>query len=121
MDSSNGGDAKRSRQARDHMANERTYLAWLRTAANVMVLGLAIVTFANKTTWFSAMAGGILVVVGACGLIYGTSRYRRVNREIESGHYITGSRGRGPMLASAVLIVAILAALFLLFVPEFVV
>lgn len=32
-----------SSRARDHMANERTHLAWLRTAANVMVVGLAIV------------------------------------------------------------------------------
>ena len=30
---------------RDHLANERTQLAWLRTGANVMVVGLAVARF----------------------------------------------------------------------------
>lgn len=110
-------DGGRSR-TRDHLANERTYLAWLRTAANVMILGVAIAKFANGTTLFSVAAGGVLIFVGAAGLIYGTRRYRRVNREIESGRYLTGSRGRGPVIASIVLIIAVLAALALLIVPE---
>lgn len=118
-DSANGGDGKRSR-ARDHLANERTYLAWLRTAVNIMVLGLAIAGFSKKTTLFSVIAGGVLIAVGAVGLIYGTSRYRRVNRELESGCYVTGSRGHGPTLASLVLIIAVLVALALLIVPDFV-
>ncbi|WP_139307046.1 DUF202 domain-containing protein, partial [Modestobacter sp. DSM 44400] len=36
-DEAGGGNPGR---ARDHLANERTYLAWLRTGANVMVVGL---------------------------------------------------------------------------------
>lgn len=118
-DSANGGGGNRSR-ARDHLANERTYLAWLRTAVNIMVLGLAIAGFSKKATLFSVIAGGVLIAVGAVGLIYGTSRYRRVNREIESGRYITGRRGRGLVLASLVLIIAVLVALALLIVPDFV-
>ncbi len=113
MGTSGAGDANPSR-TRDHLANERTYLAWLRTAANVMVLGLAIAKFAPSDGLSAVAAGGVLVAVGAAGLGYGTVRYRRVNREIEHDEYVTGSRGRGPVVASAVLIVAVFGALALL-------
>lgn len=116
-DSANRSGGNQSR-ARDHLANERTYLAWLRTAANVMVLGLAIAGFSNKTTLFSVIAGSVLIAVGAAGLIYGTSRYHQVNRDIESRRYV--SRTRGPVLASLVLIIAVLISLALLLVPDFV-
>jgi inner membrane protein YidH len=98
------------------MANERTYLAWLRTAANVMVVGLVIARFGDggHVTVASTGAGGILIVVGAVGVCYGTMRYRHVNRELEGGYYLTGSHGRGPTVASGVLIVAIVAALLVL-------
>lgn len=32
---------------RDHLANERTHLAWLRTGAAVLVVGLAVMRFAD--------------------------------------------------------------------------
>ncbi|KGN35542.1 YidH family protein [Knoellia subterranea] len=83
-------DSQPSR-ARDHLANERTYLAWLRTAGGVMVLGLAVATFGDATTIYTIAAGAVLIVVGVAGLFYGTRRYRRVNREIEHGEYTTGS------------------------------
>jgi putative membrane protein len=35
-----------SSAVRDHLANERTQLAWLRTSANVVVVGLAVARFA---------------------------------------------------------------------------
>ena len=110
-----GGTSSASR-ARDHMANERTYLAWLRTAANVMVVGLVIARFGDggSVTTASILAGSFLVTVGAAGVVYGTARYRHVNRELESGHYLTGSHGHGPTVASVVLIVAILASLIVL-------
>ncbi len=112
------GATSSSSRARDHMANERTYLAWLRTAANVMVVGLVLARFGDggHVTGASIVAGGILIVVGAVGVGYGTVRYRQVNHELEGGHYLTGSHGRGPTVASGVLIVAIVAALLVLVV-----
>ncbi len=108
------GAAENPSRTRDHLANERTYLAWLRTAANVMVVGLAIAKFASSSGASAVAAGGVLIVVGAVGLGYGTIRYRKVNREIESNDYITGSRGRAPVVASTVLVIAMLMALVLL-------
>lgn len=101
-------------RARDHLANERTYLAWLRTAGTVIVLGLAIAQFVKGQGAHAVLAGAILVGVGMVGVIYGTTRYRRVNKEIERATYVTGSRGRGPTMASAVLIAAVVAAFVLL-------
>ena len=103
-------------RARDHMANERTYLAWLRTGATVMALGLAITTFGNTTTIASVIAGGLLVATGAAGVVFGTVRYRHVNTQLEDGRYVTGSRRRAAVLASTVLVAAIVIALVLLVV-----
>ncbi len=106
-------------RARDHLANERTYLAWLRTAGTVMVLGLAIVKFGEDSGSGNepAIAAGIvLVAVGALGIVEGAVRYRRINREIEQGHFTTGSRGREPVIAGIVLILALVVALILVLV-----
>ncbi|HEY5987438.1 MAG TPA: DUF202 domain-containing protein [Streptosporangiaceae bacterium] len=104
-------------RTRDHLANERTYLAWLRTAANVMVLGLAIARLIGDGGTRSLAAGAVLVTVGAAGLVYGAIRYRRVNVEIEQGTRVTEVGVGGPMIAAVVLIAAIAATLALLTVP----
>ena len=41
-DPTGSSETERGSRARDHLANERTFLAWLRTAATVMVLGLGV-------------------------------------------------------------------------------
>jgi putative membrane protein len=102
-------------RARDHMANERTWLAWVRTAANVMIVGLAVARFGSggDPNAYSLTAGALLVAVGGTGLLYGTSRYCDTNRELEAGRYVTGAGTRGPVLASAVLLATIVVALVL--------
>ncbi len=101
-------------RTRDHLANERTYLAWLRTAANVMVLGLVIARLIGHGGTRALAAGAILVVVGAAGLAYGAIRYQRVSVEIDQGTRVTGTGVRGPMIAAVVLVGAIAATLALL-------
>jgi putative membrane protein len=121
-DGSSAGDSGavpgwKASRTRDHLANERTYLAWLRTAANVMVLGLAIARLIGHGGTRSLAAGVVLVTVGAAGLVYGAVRYRRVNVEIEQGTPVTRIGVGGPMIAAAVLIASIAAVLALLTVP----
>ena len=94
------------------MANERTFLAWLRTAAEVMVLGIFIAKVGSATRPSSA-AGALLVATGIAGIGYGVVRYRRVTSEIEENRYVTGSRGKGMALAGAVLVTAVITALAL--------
>ena len=107
---------ERGSRARDHLANERTYLAWLRTAATVMVLGLAVAKFVEPTNARTIAAGAILVATGAAGLVEAGARYRRVNRELEQGRFVTGSLSGEPLVAGAVLMAAIVASFILLLV-----
>ena len=102
-------------RARDHMANERTWLAWVRTAANVMIVGLAVARFGTggDPGAYGLTAGALLVAVGGTGLVYGTARYRDTNHELEAGRYVTGAGTRGPVLAAATLLVTIVIALVL--------
>ena len=115
MDDESADPASR---ARDHMANERTYLAWLRTAVNVMIVGLAVARFGSggRPGALALSAGALLVATGAAGLGYGTMRYRAVNDELEHGRFVTGSRSRGPQLSAVVLLVALVVAATLLVV-----
>jgi putative membrane protein len=72
--------------ARDHLANERTYLAWLRTSINVMILGLAVAKLIHEGARAN-VAGAILIAAGFVVLVFGTLRTRRVTRELRSGTY----------------------------------
>ncbi len=88
--------------ARDHLANERTFLAWVRTSVAIVVFGFAIGRFAiairqwmaiqgaghvipstGFSVWFGAAAilGGVLV--GLAGLV----RYRQTSKQIDSGSF----------------------------------
>ena len=98
-----------STAVRDHLANERTQLAWLRTGANVVVVGLAVARFADggEVTAASLVAGGILLVTGAVGILYGTLRYRRVAAAIRGGDIETITSSLGPSVAALVLLVAV--------------
>lgn len=102
---------------RDHLANERTQLAWLRTGANVTIVGMAVTRFADRgeVTVPSLLAGGVLVLAGAGAIGYGTLRYRRVASELRRGTAPTAASTAGPTTAAVLLLVAvILAALVLL-------
>ena len=101
-----------SSEVRDHLANERTQLAWLRTSANVVVVGLAVARFADsgKVTAASLVAGGVLILTGAVGVGYGTLRYRRAAEAIRRGDSAGISSSLGPSVAAVVLLVAVLVS-----------
>ena len=105
---------------RDHLANERTQLAWLRTGANVMVVGLVIARFGDsgEVSGVSLAAGGLLVVVGAIGVVYGTLRYRKVGRELSRGIAQLPASTVGPSIAAACVVVAVMVAAALLLVSS---
>jgi putative membrane protein len=102
-------NTERGSRVRDHLANERTYLAWLRTSANVMIVGLAIAKFLQVGQWRAVIGGLVLVATGAAGAVIGMVRYRRINRELEAGRFVTGASSTTPLWAGAVLLVVLLA------------
>ena len=54
-----GSASRNANSARDHLANERTYLAWIRTAVALMGFGVVIVRlrYPSGTTHFVVIAG----------------------------------------------------------------
>ncbi len=97
---------------RDHLANERTQLAWLRTGATVMVVGLAIARFgdAGEVTASSIVAGLGLVLAGSATIAYGTWRYRRLAAELNVGRAPSAGDIVGPTVLAVVLLLSVLLA-----------
>ncbi len=76
---------------RDHLANERTLLAWQRTALTVVGLGFLVDRFAfdSADSGFSALLGLGLILLGAALSGVGLQRYLRTEREIDTATYRT--------------------------------
>jgi putative membrane protein len=86
----------------DHLANERTFLAWIRTGVAGVVFGFAIGRFAiairqwmeaqgqghaAPTTGISVWFGTAAIVAGVLVCLVGLVRYRRTREEIDSGNF----------------------------------
>jgi len=87
-------------RARDHLANERTFLAWVRTGVAVVVFGFAIGRFAiairqliqlqggsPRTAGLSVWFGMISIVGGVLLTMAGLVRYRKTKAQLESGTF----------------------------------
>jgi putative membrane protein len=81
-------------RASEHLDNERTFLAWVRTTIALIGLGFVIArlsptlgaaTTANQITTKAVPAGIGLIVFGAVVTVLAAWRYDRVNRQIEEG------------------------------------
>src|ERR1700733_2709076 len=89
-----------SNRARDHLANERTFLAWVRTSVAIVVFGFAIGRFAiamrqltalqghaSKTTGISVVMGMISILAGVVMMIAGGARYRKTRALLDEGKF----------------------------------
>jgi len=87
-------------RARDHLANERTFLAWVRTGAAIVVFGFAIGRFSiairqltafqghpARTTGLSVWMGAVAIVAGLALVIAGLMRYRRTRAQLDAGEF----------------------------------
>jgi len=94
------GTSAGSDRASDHLANERTFLAWLRTGLAIVVFGFAIGRFAIAVRqfmqWqgrtvagggFSVWFGTAAMVAGVVLTLAGLVRYRRTRAMIERGGF----------------------------------
>jgi putative membrane protein len=80
-------------RARDHLANERTYLAWLRTGISVAALGVAVAKFAPHRGIHAVVSGGILILAGLLVSAYGMMRFRWVGTQLEAGVFAPARSG----------------------------
>lgn len=76
--------------ARDHLANERTLLAWVRTALTIVGLGFIVDRLALQDSpvgGLEALAGVALVIVGGLIAVGGAWSFLRARRELSGGTY----------------------------------
>ncbi|MGA3140084.1 MAG: DUF202 domain-containing protein [Xanthobacteraceae bacterium] len=105
----------------DHAANERTFLAWIRTAIAVMAFGFLVERFdlflqiAGQTLAHKALsptgqlignvAGLILIALGAIMIVLSTWRFRRTAAAIDSADIQPGPGARIDFLLAGLLTV----------------
>lgn len=99
-DNSNVSFESNPNRARDHLANERTFLAWVRTGAAIVVFGFAIGRFSIALRQLTALQGhqvhrsGLSVWMGATSIILGVLlvigglfRYRKTRERLDQGRF----------------------------------
>lgn len=97
-------------RARDHLANERTYMAWLRTCLALAATGglFAKLSDASVERRVSAVVACTALSVAILG--YGTKRYYDVLHDLEQGRFRTSRR-------SPVLITVAVGAVLVVVLP----
>lgn len=106
-------------RVRDHLANERTLLAWQRTALTIVGLGFLVDRFALGGAGSAAVGSWVglgLVLLGGAVSGIGAYRYVMTEREIDSGLY-RSSIAVHLVLTAAIVIGALALAVFLVLTP----
>jgi len=112
----------------DHLANERTFLAWIRTSIAIMGFGFVVVKFAlfikeissvinNKQNilpgkGYSTQIGIMLVAVGAFMAFFSYIRYRITEKQLLNAAY-KPSFFPALLLTLGILIVGVLLVIYL--------
>ena len=113
----------RVKNRRTHMANERTFLAWIRTSIGIMAFGFVIEKFIVplikhdmvnfygifEKHKFIAFMGVFLVLLGAASGLLATFRYLRTEKEIIEDTY-------HPSIIADILIAIVLGSIGVLLV-----
>ena len=122
------GKTDKPRDRRVHMANERTFLAWVRTSISIMAFGFVVEKFslfvkqfsfylgkeaAPPPAGYSSIFGIILVGLGALMGVLAFIRYRSVERQIETDTYAP-SPLLSVLLALSVVTIGLFLVLYLL-------
>lgn len=120
-------DQKKQGNPSDHLANERTFLAWIRTCIGIMAFGFVVVKFSlfvkqislilgKETTvhqtGYSGILGIILVAVGTVTAVLSYMRYKQSEKQLNTGNYKHSSI-LITVLTSFILLVSILLIAYL--------
>ena len=111
----------------EHLANERTFLAWVRTSIAIVGLGFVMAKFSVWLRQFlgtvapqakvppagaSLPAGIVLIALGALTTLLAYRRYLRVARAIDAGAY-TAQRGLLVLVTLALVVVSVAVIVYL--------
>jgi putative membrane protein len=90
----------------DHLANDRTFLAWVRTGIGIMAFGFVVVKFSLfvkqiallldkgnmiQSRSYSEIVGIVLVAMGTVTVILAYIRYRQIEKQLKEGYYAPSS------------------------------
>ena len=126
--------SSKSLHARDHMANERTFLAWIRTSIGIMAFGFVVEKFSifikqialllgkshsqvlpdtsHSLQGYSSIFGVFLVGLGALMCLLAFIKYKKVEKQIESDTY-QQSMLLNIMLTLSVLLIGVFLVVYL--------
>jgi len=122
-----GAPSAKVRNRRVHMANERTFLAWIRTSISIMAFGFVVEKFSlfvkqfafylgkeasPPPSGYSAVFGVILVGLGAAMGVLSFLRYKTVERQIDEDTYAP-SRVLSVLLTLSLLAIGVFLVLYL--------
>jgi putative membrane protein len=115
--------------AADYLANERTFLAWVRTSIALMGFGFVIVKFAlfirqisyvlgekiapPQGKGYSAIIGVTMVALGALMATLAYVRYRKIEKQLNNNTYFP-SKWLSALVTFSIIIGAVLLVLYLL-------
>jgi putative membrane protein len=88
-------DGERATEVREHLANERTLLSWVRTGVGLISLGIVVEragSFVSASTGDADKLSGLLAValalLGCLALVLGTVQFLRNRRRISRGEFV---------------------------------
>ena len=127
-------ESRISSHARDHMANERTFLAWIRTSIGIMAFGFVVEKFAlfikqialllgkshsqilpdtsHSLQGYSSIFGVFLVALGVLICLLAFIKYKKVEKQIEGDTY-QPSILLNVMLTLSVLLIGVFLVVYL--------
>jgi putative membrane protein len=119
---------ERNADARDHLANERTLLAWIRTSIGIMAFGFVVAKFSLFVRQFAFLVGKegtpnqgmlsftmgtILVGVGSVVLILSFIRYKQTRQQLLRRSYAP-STGFVLALVLTIIVISLVIIYYLL-------
>ncbi len=114
MSSEEGSGGTGGTEAREHLANERTLLAWVRTGVSLISFGLVVERIGAQIG--SAGASGLfgigLAVLGCITLVMGTFQFLRSRRGIATNNFVSAAAAYMVVVAGSLT----LAGVFIVYV-----
>ena len=95
-------EVEKAKNTSDHLANERTFLAWIGTSIGIMALGFVVVKFflfvkqlslllgkghEIQQKGYSAILGIVLVAMGIITSVLAFIQYKKTRKQINSNNY----------------------------------